>query len=67
MLSIIGIFFSKTKIKRVFFDYSWIIIILSTVYFICYEVGLSVIGVILLTINVLIQFIERRLKNEITI
>ena len=67
MLSIIGIFFSKIKIKRVFFDYSWIIIILSSIYFICYEVGLSVMGVILLTINVLIQFIERRLKNEITI
>lgn len=42
-------------------------VILSSIYFICYEVGLSAIGVVLLTINVLIQFIERRLKNEITI
>lgn len=68
VLSIVGILLlSKIKIKRVFFDYSWIIIILSSIYFICYEVGLSVMGVILLTINVLIQFIERRLKNEITI
>lgn len=60
MLSIIGIFFSKQKQK----EFSSGIVILSTIY---YELGLSVIGVILLTINVLIQFIERRLKNEITI